>query len=415
MRADRAKAEWQYVGVALMTEGRLAYAEDLTRVSRQIVGVVLVSWQRVLRTGLCIAFMALLLTEIISCVMTGSFPPAPATHLVAVALAVALGYGAAVTTLFVMLLRGGVAFIRHLEGEAEAGTRAASVFARREVGDLAAGLRRVLSSHTSKDHDRQPRPITRSMPVARPRPIVAPRTAVAAATVATVGGDIARVAVPRVSAMPPPPGYRPDTRRDPDDAIIRTPAPTMQSLPVLAARLPRIEWTYDDQRSLAQMPLQKAPYTAPIAATAPKIAELAATIPEPAPHDKVRGLAADESRQSVAVVHDAKADDDGTLADTDLVNDEPRGTADVPGLIPRGWRRSGSITRPLPAITRPLPAVTRPIGGARSGGLWERVSQALVGEATATASESGDAAEPGLANHWLPENEVAPEDAWLNG
>ena len=87
----------------------------------------------------------------------------------------------------------------------------------------------------------------------------------------------------------------------------------------------------------------------------------------------------------------------------------------MPGLIPRGFR-SDSTTRPLPAITRPLPQDTQPLrapGGVRSGGLWERVSQALVGQSGAPGiADSGSEAsldEPPVLG------EVMPEDAWLNG
>ena len=72
--------------------GRLAYAEDLIRVSRQVIGAVLLSWQRIFRVGLITAIVVLLATEIVACLITSSFPPPPATHLVAVALACALGY-----------------------------------------------------------------------------------------------------------------------------------------------------------------------------------------------------------------------------------------------------------------------------------------------------------------------------------
>ncbi len=126
-----------------MTDGRLAYAEDLIRVSRQVVGVVLLSWQRILRVGLITAIVVLLATEIVACLITSSFPPPPATHLVAVALACALGYGAAVTMLFGMILKGGITFIRYLEGDAELGVHAASVLARREADNVGAGMRRV--------------------------------------------------------------------------------------------------------------------------------------------------------------------------------------------------------------------------------------------------------------------------------
>ncbi|HEX5548639.1 MAG TPA: hypothetical protein VFX24_14610, partial [Ktedonobacterales bacterium] len=73
--------------------------------------------------------------------------------------------------------------------------------------------------------------------------------------------------------------------------------------------------------------------------------------------------------------------------------------------------------RPLPAITRPLSANTRPLpppddsrvlGGVRSGGLWERVSQALVGQSAPPQNDARQD-EPPIAG------EVMPEDAWLNG
>ncbi|HUY77519.1 MAG TPA: hypothetical protein VMV29_12170 [Ktedonobacterales bacterium] len=57
----------------------------------------------------------------------------------------------------------------------------------------------------------------------------------------------------------------------------------------------------------------------------------------------------------------------------------------------------GAITRPLGAVTRPLPAQTRPLP-ASSSGLWERISQALVGRTPASTrpvapTESGSADE----------------------
>ena len=59
-----------------MTDGRLAYAEEITRFFRQVVGVVLVSWRRILRAGLVSGALTLLGAEIAACLVTGSFPPA---------------------------------------------------------------------------------------------------------------------------------------------------------------------------------------------------------------------------------------------------------------------------------------------------------------------------------------------------
>ena len=132
--------------MAHIIEGRLAYADDLTRIFRQVVGAVLLSWQRVLRAGLITAALVWSITEIVACGMTSSFPPPAVAHLVAVALAAAVGYGVALTLLLGMLLRGGVRFVRQLEGEIEVGARVASVFARREVSGLGATLRHIADS-----------------------------------------------------------------------------------------------------------------------------------------------------------------------------------------------------------------------------------------------------------------------------
>jgi len=111
--------------------------------------------------------------------------------------------------------------------------------------------------------------------------------------------------------------------------------------------------------------------------------------------------------------------------------DAARGTPDVPGLIPRGWRYNSSATRPLPAVTRPLPKVTQPLplsepgassstsGDGRPGGLWKRVSQALVGQPDTSESVTGVHGE--RADQPLPVSDalgdvlsqIAPEDAWL--
>lgn len=378
-----------------MTEGRLAYAEELTRMSRQIVGVMLVSWQRILRVGLFSAIVTLLASEIVACVLTASFPPPPMAHLIAGALAFAAGYNVAITALFAMLLRGGVRFVRHLEGDVSVGASVATVFARREVGDLGAGARRLFSGHNQRQQAPRPALSARGRP---DRPAIQPRPAVSAqAAVAAVGLDVARVAMPR--SLPP------DVRRDPDDAIIRTPAPALQSLPVLASRLPRIGWTYDEYQPAFQ------PLPTPVPSATP--ASPASPAPAPTP---VADTMADDTENPTPAANATPQPASSIASEEPLTaREEPTtvvatvGTPDAPGLIPRGWRRTDTTTRPLPAVTRPLPAP----GAARSGGLWDRVSQALVGQATTDtateASEDTTPTQPQVAA------DVAPEDAWLNG
>jgi hypothetical protein len=385
--------------MAHIIEGRLAYAEDLTRIFRQVVGAVLLSWQRVLRAGVVTAAIAWSITEIVACVVTSSFPPPAVTHLVAVALAVAVGYGVALTLLLGMLLHGGVRFIRQLEGEIEVGARVASVFVRREAGSLGATLRRIAESGEPKVNAAAMATLRRTSgrPVAKPR---ISRGPAASAAVAAVGLDVARATVRQTPALSEPMAAlpynaRPDTRRDPDDAIIRAPAPELPSLPVLASHLPRIEWAYDEKLAPAtQMPsVASASYDDDV----PSVPVLATSVP---PDDVI----APADAQASSAASDTSSDT-GTPA-----------TPDVPGLIPRGYRADSS-TRPLPAITRPLSANTRPLpppddsrvlGGVRSGGLWERVSQALVGQSAPPQNDARQD-EPPIAG------EVMPEDAWLNG
>lgn len=387
--------------MAHIIEGRLAYAEDLTRIFRQVVGAVLLSWQRVFRAGLVTAATVWSITEIVACVVTSSFPPPAVTHLVAVALAVAVGYGVALTLLLGMLLYGGVKFIRQLEGEIEVGARVASVFVQRETGSLGATLRRIAESGEPKFNAAKMAALRRTSgkPVAEPRASYGPA---ASAAVAVVGLDIARASVrqtpsPSEAVAALPYNARPDTRRDPDDAIIRAPAPALTSLPVLAAHLPRIEWVYDEKLPPVTRPF--APASAKHDNDVPSVPVLAASLPS-------SDLIATQDSPEFSAALDT-SNETGKTA-----------TPDMPGLIPRGYRADIS-TRPMPAITRPLSANTRPLplpppddsrvlGGVRSGGLWERVSQALVGQ-SAPSEYDARQDDPPIAG------EVMPEDAWLNG
>lgn len=411
------------VGVWDMTDGRLAYAEDLIRVSRQVVGVVLLSWQRILRVGVITAIAVLLVTEIVACLITSSFPPPPATHLVAVALACALGYGAAVTMLFGMILKGGITFIRYLEGDAEFGVHAASVLARREVDSVRVGMRRVFggrggASGGAKSGD------TRSRAAKEPQAVGVAHGVAASAAVAAVGLDVARAATPRTKSTPRPLvrlplGAQSDVRRDPDDAIIRTPAPALQSLPVLATQMPRIGWTYDDnQPQVAPKPSTRSRPIQPI--EQPMVAETM-----PVMTDTIDTAAVQPPTPGAALFISTIS---AVSPETPVTIDEPdaaRGTPDVPGLIPRGWRYNSSATRPQPAVTRPLPKVTQPLSepgasptpdSGHPGGLWKRVSQALVGQPDTPESANGERVDQTLPmsdalGDALPQ--IAPEDAWL--
>lgn len=408
------------MGVGDMTDGRLAYAEELTRVFRQVIGVLLLSWQRILRVGMITAALVFLITEIIACLVTSSFPPPPATHLVAVALACALGYGAAVTMLFGMILKGGVTFIRYLEGDVALGVHAASVFGRREAGDVGGVLQRVFGGRGggATSHSAQSRTTN------KPRPAIAARGMTTSVAVAAVGRDVARAVTPL------PRGTQPDVRRDPDDAIIRTPAPALQSLPVLASQMPRIGWTYDDTQLQpsprgSTRPRSTAPGDPPTVAEPTSAANgtLPVTVPVTVP---VTAPAPDTQAPppAVAQVESPSAAEAPETMDTSEIS---RGTPDVPGLIPRGWHygRGSSATRPPPAITRPLPTVTQPLAGTGatptpdgggSGGLWKRVSQALVGQPESAGATDGEHREKPLPmSEVAPEvaTRVAPEDAWL--
>lgn len=387
--------------MARIIEGRLAYAEDLTRIFRQVVGAVLLSWQRFLRAGLITAAIVWLLTEIVACFVTSSFPPPAVTHLVAVALAGAVGYGVALTLLLGMLLHGGVRLIHQLDGEIEGGARVASVFAKREAGGLGATIRRIVESSGRKVNPATMATLRRTSgrPNARPRISRGP-AASTSATVAAVGLDVARATIRQTPSLSEPMtalpyNARPDTRRDPDDAIIRAPAPELPSLPVLAAHLPRIEWAYDEKLP----PMTREP--------------LLASAPHNDDVPSVPILAVSLSPNNLTATHDAS---ESSVASDTSSDTGTTATPDVPGLIPRGYRADNS-TRPLPAITRPLSANTRPLtplddsrvpGGVRSGGLWERVSQALVGQ-SAPPEYDARQDEPPIAG------EVKPEDAWLNG
>ncbi|MGH2515511.1 MAG: hypothetical protein ACRDHP_07630, partial [Ktedonobacterales bacterium] len=88
-------------------------------------------------TGLVVALIAAIATEVISGVLTHSFPTG-STHLAAAALAVAFGYAAAMTVAIAEILRGMIIAIELLVKEseklAEEAAKEAEVLARRAEG-----------------------------------------------------------------------------------------------------------------------------------------------------------------------------------------------------------------------------------------------------------------------------------------
>jgi hypothetical protein len=401
-----------------MVEGRLAFADGLTRVVRHVVGTVLISWQRILRAALITAALAVVATEMLACLLTATFPPPPVAHLVAVALALALGYSVAVTMLAGMLLNGGARFIRQLEGEIEFGAESATILARSQTSKVAARLRQTLGELHEREA-RIPRPAASTR---QPKPIAA-RVAVAADTpvaITAIGADVHKETMALDELTPHPLGARPDSRRDPDDAIIRAPAPAFQGLPVSAVRLPRIEWAYAEAHSeMHHSPgAASAPWQQP---TQPFTSAEGVPTSDREPVAAERAEAPDAPDAPATSGRDHHAEWAAWVEATERASKTP----DAPGLIPRGWYRNGSVTRPLPAITRPLPAVTRPliavesqrpVGGVRSGGLWQRVSQALVGHPGEPDDPGAlDAKAEDLATSPMSMTDVAPEDAWLNG
>jgi hypothetical protein len=208
--------------------------------------------------------------------------------------------------------------------------------------------------------------------------------------------------------------------------VIRAPAPAFQPLPVLASRLPRIEWSHDDQQPAPSASAALAP-SAPTPALIVAVQEdnsvspamPTTTVPSGTPtveSDAATPDAATRAGASVASGDPPPARDDARQEPK--VAEATVGTPDAPGLIPRGWRHTDATTRPLPAITRPLPTPTGARSGARSGGLWGRVSQALVGQAATDAETIADTKpeQAPVADEVTPvADDVAPEDAWLNG
>lgn len=70
-------------------------------------------------TGLIVAVIAAVATEVVSAILNGKFPPSPTTHLAAAAIAIAFGYAAAMTVAVAEILHGMIVAIELLVQESE--------------------------------------------------------------------------------------------------------------------------------------------------------------------------------------------------------------------------------------------------------------------------------------------------------
>jgi hypothetical protein len=319
---------------------------------KHVLGLLILGWQRMLRASAIAALIGIIGTEVLACFATGRFPPPLLAQLVAAALALALAYGAALTVLLYELFAGTLDTIHMLMGDAEAETRAASATVEHEAGNVRDTLRRLIGLPVKS--------LTAASAVA----------AVTLPTLAIRSGRGRRPTVPK----------REDT--DVDAGLAPPHPPKVTALPVPASKLPRIAWTYDEpihaSPPLSEPPPQ--PAARPMSPATSKHEEIAApavrAMPEEGKLDLLASMDEDTLKRRIASSA-ATPQPSRALAE---IAPKPERTQ------PRPTRPLGSTTWPLGSTTRPLGRVTRPLTDSgrlhettNSGGLWERLSQALVG------------------------------------
>jgi hypothetical protein len=203
---------------------------------RHAMGVLLLSWQRMLRFGLSVGVLAFLAAEAGAALMTRTFPPALVTHAVAMVFALVMAYAAALTVLLDELLLGLVDTVGLLEGDLRAGLRAAAVVAEREAGEAGGGIMRWLGHPRPEDQGAAP-----------------------TSSEMDAESSETRQAIAQTDAFH-------DT----------APRPRVNARPVRADQLPRIPWAYEpgdlppagasSARETAAPPLPPLPVATPLAA-----------------------------------------------------------------------------------------------------------------------------------------------------
>lgn len=316
---------------------------------KHALGLLMLCWRRMLRASAIAALIGIIATEILACLATGQFPPPLLAQLVSAALALVLAYSAALTVLLYELFAGALDTIRMLMGDAEAGIRAASATVDHETGNVRATLRRLVGL------------------------LVKPPTAASAAAAVTLPPLAARSGRGRMPT---------DAESEGTDAGSVPPhPPRITAWPVPASQLPRIAWTYEE------------PIHAPPPPELPPPAAMEPVSPVPPQHEEGAAATVRTMPQSGKLELLANMDESTLkrrIAGGTAAAKPSREMAEIapePAWAqPRSTRPLESTTRPLGITTRPLGRVTRPLTEANrireardSGGLWERLSQALVG------------------------------------
>jgi hypothetical protein len=306
-------------------------------IMRHMVGVLILSWRRMLRAMSVAGLVGLVLAELAGSLITHRFPPGPLTHVVAVVLAAALAYSAALTMLMDELFSGAIATLRVAEGEVSAEDRSLTALAAREAGGAGKGIMRWL--------DRRPSP-ERVMP--------APHDVTGSSSVAR--GDDSDVQYEGVTA---------ETLADfaaTEEFSNTAPHPRVEARPVRADQFPRIEWAADpteDSRPHVAVPPGKA-----TSAPMPPIPMRGETQPaSPALVSSLAERPAIEPPRTVPVTTTPLA---GVEGDGDVSTPSRRTVARGDASQAQEQDRSRSSGR------------QRPREEAVSG-LWSRIGRALVG------------------------------------
>jgi hypothetical protein len=392
---------------------------------RHAVGVILLCLTRAARAAGIAGLIGFVVAEVVATSLTHRFPAPGASHLVALALATVLAYGAGLTIVASELIRGLRDAVRLLLGEAEAGERAAAALVAREAGGVAALLQRAgVALAVSRA---QPQTAWRRAPTPTPGRVAAWADPPAGAPQASSATErrphrtfadedptpesqrIHRAAPARgdslvdprerrpgdaptdetlaaLASTSAPPATPPPTALDRSDPAATSPLPALGH-PVPAGQLPRIEWADDppatppdpaSSPTLAAPPAPASPITRPLPleSTDPSAAAAPHAAPDPLAEP---GLAEPQTWHV----------DDSPLPTPTTWHDPLRGAAaddeEDAGIRPVdafGGSSSSAITRPLPQNTRPLPETmrgrdTRP--SAPRGSVWDHISQVLAG------------------------------------
>jgi hypothetical protein len=383
---------------------------------RHAVGVILLCWVRAARAAGIAGLIGFVITEIAATALTHHFPATGVSHLVALALGVALAYAAGVTVFADELILGITDAVQLLMGEAEAGARAAAILVEREAGmglapllrraglaPAVSGLRagegsRALASLATRwaqrDEDSDDRgseePAHASAPARRAR---RPSDSATSETLAALA---------------------------PETEPIAQPLPPVLGRPVPADRLPRIGWM--EERSAPRVdPIatRAAPPQAPAPITRPLLPEMNPAPGSPASSalGAAAGSGAEAATPRLAEPQVWHADDAPPLTPATW-HDPLWGAEDdeeESGIRPVdafGGPQPAAITQPLPEHTPPLSEQATPLAreaqpsGPR-GSVWDHISQVLAGRPVEPLPEE-DAEEP-PAEAAPPESEPPSE------